>query len=377
MMLSSRWLLIVASLASCVDGARPFVRAAAPTARAQQVMEGRAELRLPTPGGAAIDAADRDAAGRAWVASEGGGVMRVVIDRLRIELRDGRVEAAEELTSERIEGAAEVGGAWLFVGREGAMHTSASFTGPLRPLRASDDVLGDAEMLRVVPSLGAASVVDEDGRAWRWDGRRLRALPFGDVVGAVWRGEEGVAIVRYDAVRVSRDGGATWREVAVPAGVPLRVGGHATGLYVDTSEARYRVRGDALVEAARYPQERPADVDLWPSHRPLTFNEERRVAPWIRALRSRIDGGLPGGAPVREAALADERGAPRGGRRTECPRPARTVRRACEGRGHRRSRRRGAATSRERDGVLVAGARRARALPRQHAGPLPRRRHVR
>jgi hypothetical protein len=102
-------------------------------------------------------------------------------------------------------------------------------------------------------SHGRAAFVAPDGRTLLWsDGDALHALDVPDAVALAWTSAtRGAVIVGYRALKTTRDGGRTWRDVTLGAALPLGLAGRADGLYVDTSEGARRIGDDdALTPAA-------------------------------------------------------------------------------------------------------------------------------
>jgi hypothetical protein len=242
---------------------------------------------------------------------EEGGAQRVLVGPLRVEARGEAVTSAGEATTRPIVVAVRAARGWLFATDRGEVYRSDTFTGRLSPVRAfgcarplpprpplagtglfdrvprislratrRSDVRGsdmgaeidDAEresyrreapapreeMVGMGPpaafvSHGRAAFVAPDGRTLLWsDGDALHALDVPDAVALAWTSAtRGAVIVGYRALKTTRDGGRTWRDVTLGAALPLGLAGRADGLYVDTSEGARRIGDDdALTPAA-------------------------------------------------------------------------------------------------------------------------------
>jgi len=259
-----RPLLALAALAGCVDASRPATRAAARVvvqerARDEAADRARRAALLPVP------MVQRE---RAHVVAREGATTHVIAGPLRYDLRDDAVSPAEDVPTEPINGAAKGARGWVFVAGA-AVYASETFTGRLRLLRSFGcepwpAEAGDHRDLPVTlpPSAGRVAVSAWGHGAFASDGATLDALDLPGAVESAWRdASNGAAVVAHRALRVTADGGRTWREVDTGGEAPALVEGRPGALLVATERGARRVDERALTLAPAALPEAPCEPE--------------------------------------------------------------------------------------------------------------------
>jgi len=142
---------------------------------------------------------------------------------------------------------------WVFLTEDGALWTSERFVGRLRALAPG----GCATLQRTLPASVGRVVVEDPGRGLLWsDGEVLRALDMAGATSLAWHGVSlGAAIVQHGALRVTTDGGTSWRAVDLGAEAPVMVGGVVSGLYAYTTAGWLRILPDGSLRAEAHAPE--------------------------------------------------------------------------------------------------------------------------
>jgi hypothetical protein len=218
-------------------------------------------------------------------------VLHVLAGPLRVDVRGDSLTTAADVTTEPITLALHAARGWVFATERGDMYRSDTFTGRLQPLRALRCDAPMASSPLAVESHRRVVVTSPEGRALLWsDGDALHALDVPGAVAMAWQNEaRGAVIVGYAVLKTTRDGGRSWRDVALGGALPLGLAGRADGLYVETSEGTRRVEADDALTPAEL-----ARTAIAPS---LSAVEQVYLRGYERAP-----------APSQECAHAPERG---------------------------------------------------------------------
>jgi len=243
----SRVALVV--LVGCVDASRPVSRAAAGAVtreRARDLATERARRAALQP----VPHAQRE---RPRQVLTEGGVTHTLAGPLRVDVQGDDATPAEDVPDAPIAAATRGERGWVFITATAA-YASATFTGRLRLLRSfaceGDDgtrPIGARAALELHVSAGrVALTVLEHGTFWS-DGQTLTALDVPGAVASAWRDvSRGAVIVSHRALKVTPDGGRTWRDVDVRGELPVMVAGSADGFTVTTDRGARRVDEEAL-----------------------------------------------------------------------------------------------------------------------------------
>ncbi|MFO0610883.1 MAG: hypothetical protein U0324_47410 [Polyangiales bacterium] len=169
--------------------------------------------------------------------------------------------------STRIAATARRGDVWLFASEDGSVYRAERFDGPLRVVAELPAPLVAAytpgyHLSRGVHSLGALFAVDVFRRAHAVsaDGS-VRPLGLERVITGAFGAERvAIAVTEPGVLRVSEDGGATFRAVRAPSGIPLRVNVVDGETFVVTTGGVYRWQAGAMAPVDPAPS-RSAWVD--------------------------------------------------------------------------------------------------------------------
>lgn len=165
----------------------------------------------------------------------------------------------------RIAATARRGDAWLFASEDGTVYRAERFDGPLRVVAELPTPLEAAytpgyHLLRGVHSLGALFAVDLHRRAHAVSlGGAARRLGLERVITGAFGAERvAFAVTEPGVLRVSEDGGASFRAVRAPTGIPLRVNVVDGETFVTTTGGVYRWRAEGMVAVEPAP-----DREAW------------------------------------------------------------------------------------------------------------------
>lgn len=221
-----------------VDLRWPFARRVADTVeamrqgRAHRVHAARAWVPLPE------DTASR----QPWRVAEEGDVSHVVVHSVRFDLRGESVTTASDAPDEPIADAVRVERGWVFVTHGGGVYASESFSGRLRAL--GPEVLCPGEhLVRVQRSFGRA-VIHGRGGLYETDGATLVRIDEEGVNARAWQSPtHGAMIVRHRTIRVTEDGGRTWRDSALTndRDVAIDLLGRSDGVFAYTTRGWHKL----------------------------------------------------------------------------------------------------------------------------------------
>ncbi|MDB4931205.1 MAG: hypothetical protein JWM10_3689 [Myxococcaceae bacterium] len=209
-----------------------------------------------------------------------GGIVHVISGGVRVDARGPVLRFAEEVIPSRIEHAVRASRGWVFVTERGEVYASDTFTGRLRALRNFDCSSGPRGAVEVSVSEGRVTLTVGGAHPHWTDGVALEALNA-EVLSVAWTSDEvGLALVENATLRLTGDGGRSWRDVASDGRpVPVGVAGVEGELYALTSDGWRRLRDGALVTTA---------APRLPSWTPLAPPDEVHEA-MRRALGRRFD----------------------------------------------------------------------------------------
>ncbi|MCC7537378.1 MAG: hypothetical protein IT379_14240 [Deltaproteobacteria bacterium] len=157
---------------------------------------------------------------------------------LRVTMRDGRSEVADDVFVGTVVAASRQDGVWWFLGSDGTLWRAPSFLG--RPQRA-----GRIELRGAVPAgtsnegilVVHPAPVGDLYRVRAGVARRIGGLPQGGVVGGAFLdARRGVAVLDGGVLARTDDGGATW--------APLRIRDEVVGVHAIGDSYRVLFRGD-------------------------------------------------------------------------------------------------------------------------------------
>lgn len=162
----------------------------------------------------------------------------------------------------RIAVTARRGDTWLFASEDGSVYRAERFDAPLRVIAALPFPLIAAHTpgyhhVRGVHSLGTLFAVDVYRRAHAvaFDGR---VYPLGlerVITGAFGAERLALAVTEPGVLRVSEDGGATFRAVRAPSGIPFRVHVVEGEVFVTTTGGVYRWQSGAMTSVIPPPSQ--------------------------------------------------------------------------------------------------------------------------
>lgn len=213
---------------------------------------------------------------------------RGIAEGLRAEVQGSSVTLSEPGPTVQSQ-ATEVADGWIFegfVGNHPVLFASERFTGTLRPIGRvpagvgglSDDSRGRAVLL-----------AHEHGALWMADGHgitRVESLP-GPVRDAAFEDAgHGAAVLRDGALHETRDGGTTWRRVALASDLALSVAYDGSALRVATNRGWFALDAGALRPLARPPEHPCPHAARWTAR--MGAARDARNAPiagdiaWLR-----------------------------------------------------------------------------------------------
>lgn len=196
-----------------------------------------------------------------WRVAEDGDVSHVVVHSVRFDLRGGSVTAASDVPDGPIADAVRVERGWVFVTHGGGVYASETFTGRLRALGAQVVCPGE-HVARVQRSFGRAVI---HGRGlYESDGATLVRVDEEGVSARAWQSPtRGAMIVRHRTIRVTDDGGRTWRDSAVTneRDVAIDLIGRPEGVFA------YTTRGWERLDLGGAPPARAEHAQVFASER--------------------------------------------------------------------------------------------------------------
>jgi len=212
---------------------------------------------------------------------------------LRVELHGAEVGLARTLLRSRFTAAVRCESGWVFATEDGRAFGGDTFLSPLRPL-----VRGAS--LTVTPWSRGLAVLLSDADLWLSDGRTAWPVAPRDVgvrAAAFDSPARGVAVYRDGSAAETRDRGAHWRPLDLPA--PARdVRFDGRSLVIDTADAPVRLGAASPVATVPMPARVLADLD----------RAQRRDDPSVVTLR---DGShlraVPGAVVLVDAGSAETR----------------------------------------------------------------------
>lgn len=160
---------------------------------------------------------------------ETGGLRRSLWGVVRVAQEGGRYAFGDGLAPSRLVDATPVARGWVFRTDRGQLFASASFLGPLRPLRRPE---GRCLEPLVRPSHGRAVV--RAGAFFANDGEAFTRIETPEPALAVTFGTSawGVAIMEGGSLAETRDGGRSWRPLTAPVTHGLALRGVIGGVVV-------------------------------------------------------------------------------------------------------------------------------------------------
>jgi hypothetical protein len=246
-------LAALVALVGCVDASRPVSRAVATTVTRERVRdEAASQARrsaLPT-----IPHVQRE---RPRPVLTEGGVTHALAGPLRVDLRGDVAAPSEDVPDVPIVGAARGARGWVFVTATEA-YASETFTGRLRLLRSfACDAGGeqvsphDRAAIELHVSAGRVALTVPEYGAFTSDGASLEAIAVPGAVASAWRDvSRGAVIVEHRALKVTSDGGRSWRDVDTRGELPVMVEGTADRLTLTTERAAWRIDEEAAALVA-------------------------------------------------------------------------------------------------------------------------------